>query len=98
MRPQHITAENVEQGPEISRGMQLTSMRPQHITAENWSDRRPPARRATHFNEAAAYHCGKPPGPPRPDERSRHFNEAAAYHCGKLGVTGPELSGIARLQ
>ena len=36
-------------------------MRPQHITAENSRPSRSSARRGRRgFNEAAAYHCGKP--------------------------------------
>ena len=82
MRPQHITAENAALAG-YARGSAPASMRPQHITAENSRrscDHREPRRC---FNEAAAYHCGKP-GRPRPSpRRPRRFNEAAAYHCGK---------------
>ena len=35
-------------------------MRPQHITAENMSRMSRDGVRAFRFNEAAAYHCGKP--------------------------------------
>ena len=83
MRPQHITAENREPG--FGAGlMPHASMRPQHITAENartdgWSSRTIPS-----FNEAAAYHCGKPPSAIRRRGQTNCFNEAAAYHCGKL--------------
>ena len=67
-------------------------MRPQHITAENspnsetgngqrWSG----AFEARRFNEAAAYHCGKPGRRAAQDRSDRRFNEAAAYHCGKPG-------------
>ena len=59
MRPQHITAENLSV---IGRGLrlQVASMRPQHITAENASLPCPSGRWRRGFNEAAAYHCGKP--------------------------------------
>ena len=60
MRPQHITAENAMSYDGLLR-VTVASMRPQHITAENtirWSCARVQAQR---FNEAAAYHCGKPP-------------------------------------
>ena len=58
-------------------------MRPQHITAENmargcrWDDM------IISFNEAAAYHCGKPARPTSRSGGAHSFNEAAAYHCGK---------------
>ena len=35
-------------------------MRPQHITAENHQVSRGRSARPDRFNEAAAYHCGKP--------------------------------------
>ena len=35
-------------------------MRPQHITAENAGVRSRDCCRRRRFNEAAAYHCGKP--------------------------------------
>ena len=35
-------------------------MRPQHITAENLPGLLPGKNRFKGFNEAAAYHCGKP--------------------------------------
>ena len=40
--------------------MLLASMRPQHITAENATMLARSRRRSAGFNEAAAYHCGKP--------------------------------------
>ena len=59
MRPQHITAENDRYAADPA-ACDVASMRPQHITAENiwgtssiWSV-------ISCFNEAAAYHCGKP--------------------------------------
>ena len=59
MRPQHITAENraPRHGPGPER---LASMRPQHITAENAASIPFVTSRSAGFNEAAAYHCGKP--------------------------------------
>ena len=84
MRPQHITAENPE--GRIARLRQhRASMRPQHITAENWPEGLLPRCRRCGFNEAAAYHCGKPGRPARGRCAWTSFNEAAAYHCGKLG-------------
>ena len=59
MRPQHITAENVEDeqhGPALL----PASMRPQHITAENLVSAARKSLAIHSFNEAAAYHCGKP--------------------------------------
>ena len=35
-------------------------MRPQHITAENAAQCAREPKRRSGFNEAAAYHCGKP--------------------------------------
>ena len=72
-------------------------MRPQHITAENAPITSGGARTTRRFNEAAAYHCGKP-------ERDRDasagatsgFNEAAAYHCGKRPSAAAPPGGGAR--
>ena len=58
MRPQHITAENAARSCASPR-IACTSMRPQHITAENGTPDRRATQSACHFNEAAAYHCGK---------------------------------------
>ena len=47
------------------------------------------------FNEAAAYHCGKP----RRDRSNAigrvRFNEAAAYHCGKRTFAMDWLGALA---
>ena len=59
MRPQHITAENVPAAASATEEW-VTSMRPQHITAENSVDLVHDVPLQPHFNEAAAYHCGKP--------------------------------------
>ena len=59
MRPQHITAENPLYEQAAAAG-DLASMRPQHITAENPSAAAWSSACAAGFNEAAAYHCGKP--------------------------------------
>ena len=59
MRPQHITAENPAAGP-CARCADGTSMRPQHITAENAILDGGQGVGDADFNEAAAYHCGKP--------------------------------------
>ena len=87
MRPQHITAENQPAFSSLHR-VRFASMRPQHITAENdgvaAGGRADPGR----FNEAAAYHCGKPRMARRRCVVDRRFNEAAAYHCGKRGSDG----------
>ena len=60
MRPQHITAENGAGHLNEITAATDASMRPQHITAENpllwWGS----AAGENRFNEAAAYHCGKP--------------------------------------
>ena len=63
-------------------------MRPQHITAENGETMSRRRTRPSRFNEAAAYHCGKPAAGLKVgnDFDNARFNEAAAYHCGKLGV------------
>ena len=58
MRPQHITAENIQIRDFTARGGGA-SMRPQHITAENVVDDAAAHAGAIGFNEAAAYHCGK---------------------------------------
>ena len=58
-------------------------MRPQHITAENLSIFLRLAGADPSFNEAAAYHCGKPLPSSRSLRTPSGFNEAAAYHCGK---------------
>ena len=67
-------------------------MRPQHITAENHRAANARIVSPPGFNEAAAYHCGKPHaleiGQPR---RRPRFNEAAAYHCGK--PSSPAVDG-----
>ena len=62
MRPQHITAENWVRGsrPPVR---DAASMRPQHITAENDASPFEVEEAEERFNEAAAYHCGKPPAP-----------------------------------
>ena len=61
-------------------------MRPQHITAENVPiDIASDWEHTPGFNEAAAYHCGKPAAADPRRDRRRGFNEAAAYHCGKRG-------------
>ena len=39
--------------------------------------------RGARFNEAAAYHCGKPAWTCGSGGPMASFNEAAAYHCGK---------------
>ena len=68
MRPQHITAENAGSSAATPRRA-AASMRPQHITAEN---RRHVVNRdagVLRFNEAAAYHCGKPPAQRRGEQR-----------------------------
>ena len=85
MRPQHITAENGECDGRDAGGVEgAASMRPQHITAENARPARPRGDRRGCFNEAAAYHCGKPRAQRAPGACNRaSFNEAAAYHCGK---------------
>ena len=59
MRPQHITAENARRR-RVRGARGRASMRPQHITAENSSSSVYAAVRFLCFNEAAAYHCGKP--------------------------------------
>ena len=59
MRPQHITAEN-ERSHGAGARIIPASMRPQHITAENIPDPAPECKAIASFNEAAAYHCGKP--------------------------------------
>ena len=82
MRPQHITAENHERAAEWG-AADAASMRPQHITAENRTEQRVLPRSPVRFNEAAAYHCGKPRGWIRRPGTGSSFNEAAAYHCGK---------------
>ena len=83
MRPQHITAENMHRDPDQGRD-RYASMRPQHITAENVPCGRSSATSTACFNEAAAYHCGKPARPRHPTAPAAScFNEAAAYHCGK---------------
>ena len=61
MRPQHITAENVLVQVRARAAAVRASMRPQHITAENNRPVHPHAGACGRFNEAAAYHCGKPP-------------------------------------
>ena len=59
MRPQHITAENG--GCAVQSALaDVASMRPQHITAENGEFPLGSGRPGGCFNEAAAYHCGKP--------------------------------------
>ena len=83
MRPQHITAENGQRHRSGSRVSGVASMRPQHITAENSSPPRTPDGGGDGFNEAAAYHCGKPDTVTPPPPVAGSFNEAAAYHCGK---------------
>ena len=60
MRPQHITAENPNDGVRWRHYWVVASMRPQHITAENMQPRAVSQRSSSCFNEAAAYHCGKP--------------------------------------
>ena len=83
MRPQHITAENDGAGDDVA-ALRRASMRPQHITAENEVTMVLPKMRDGCFNEAAAYHCGKPGTFHSGQRRSIYgFNEAAAYHCGK---------------
>ena len=62
MRPQHITAENPVSSSPLRREHSRASMRPQHITAENRGERGIDYIHKTRFNEAAAYHCGKPSG------------------------------------
>ena len=59
MRPQHITAENMPVIPQTAAAVGA-SMRPQHITAENMNYERLIIHNCGCFNEAAAYHCGKP--------------------------------------
>ena len=59
MRPQHITAENSARPGACARPGSA-SMRPQHITAENSAPSGASSSRRRCFNEAAAYHCGKP--------------------------------------
>ena len=64
-------------------------MRPQHITAENSARRSRAPPRTECFNEAAAYHCGKPGASARGWRSGpTSFNEAAAYHCGKPATDG----------
>ena len=62
MRPQHITAENADGEPDRPAAMRA-SMRPQHITAENVDVFWRWVSQNIRFNEAAAYHCGKPATP-----------------------------------
>ena len=65
-------------------------MRPQHITAENHVHAAVEILDGPSFNEAAAYHCGKPrDGTPSSRPIRRCFNEAAAYHCGKPSLIDP---------
>ena len=92
MRPQHITAENVK--PFIyQKRTEYASMRPQHITAENSGSGAIGQPRVTRFNEAAAYHCGKPRARRRARRQRPRFNEAAAYHCGKRAAASPSATG-----
>ena len=91
MRPQHITAENERRERERA-ALAAASMRPQHITAENEAAPLRTRKRPGRFNEAAAYHCGKPGRNRATPPRSRPgFNEAAAYHCGKRERPAPAL-------
>ena len=95
MRPQHITAENGRPGAPIPRVVMRASMRPQHITAENLFEALRRSGAPARFNEAAAYHCGKPRAHTQSQARRRRFNEAAAYHCGKQAAQVAE-AGAAR--
>ena len=71
-------------------------MRPQHITAENRGLVFTVSRTRKGFNEAAAYHCGKPFAS-LARSLSRHcFNEAAAYHCGKPAPRGAAVARRGR--
>ena len=83
MRPQHITAENRKFFWYFFFFALFASMRPQHITAENHGEQLVFLFNFISFNEAAAYHCGKPNMKGHLYNRDGSFNEAAAYHCGK---------------
>ena len=51
-----------------------------------------PGRPVHHFNEAAAYHCGKRAATRDRQPSGHDFNEAAAYHCGKLAAEAQRLA------
>ena len=98
MRPQHITAENRRLLRRVGCGSDAASMRPQHITAENLLNGWSCTVDVVSFNEAAAYHCGKPEpvvahfvSQMRASMRPQHITAENVSQCGCAAIQPPTL-------